>query len=95
MSMYEEDYYDDYYEQQLLERRMMVREDLDKLSNRDFLLTILETGKKYRMNIKTEDREFPAYDIAEKAHQNNWELTKKQRRAITNIYLHVEHPIVY
>ena len=95
MSMYEEDYYDNYYEQQLMEQRIMAREDLAKLSNRDFLLTILETGKKHQMNIKTEDGEFPAYDIAEKAYQNNWELTKKQRRAITNVYLRVEHPIVY
>lgn len=65
-----------------------IRADLQELSNEQLLKKILSFKDKEYLNNVVKDNKFPAYDIAERILNNRWTMTEKQRKALTNIYVH-------
>lgn len=62
-------------------------EKLRKMSNEQFIAFILNHSDRKELNSVISGGKFPAYDIAQRAQAGNWQLTAKQRHAITNVYL--------
>lgn len=59
--------------------------ELNVMSNVELINYVLENSKRNELNGVTSY--FPAYDVAENVKNNHWQLTVKQRHAITNVYL--------
>ena len=80
-----EAYYVD-YEDLLHDNRFQAarkRKALNKMTDSQFLDVILC----YPSLNNIVGRNFPAYDIAKRIKENNWTLSEKQRKAMTNVYL--------
>lgn len=60
---------------------------MNSLTSNEFLNFILSRENGELLNQVVDDGKFPAYDIALRVKENGWNLTKKQRHAITNVYL--------
>ena len=59
------------------------RRALNKMTNEDFLDEML----RYPKINEVVGEGFPAFDIAQRLKENNWPPSKKQRIALSNVYL--------
>lgn len=75
---------DRFYNMSLAEKAMC---HLNKMPNEKFLEFILLHCSRDCLNDVVPDGKFPAYNIVQRAKDNCWQLTFKQRHAITNVYL--------
>lgn len=80
-----------YYQQEqamVHEQMEADRTHLNNLPDDLFIQYILMNGRQKNMDEIIPDDAFQAYTIARNIYINGWTPTKKQRIAITNVYLH-------
>lgn len=86
-----EDMFEHYYyeqEEEAEEEAIILKMNLNNLTDDDLLTRILDNSSVSRLNKVT--MHFPAGDVAIKYKENGWNLSKKQRDALTNVYVYTQ-----